>query len=247
VSSPIKTFVKKTKQFVLESTYRKPCNIELKKPIFSFTFDDVPPSAVTNGGDILTQHRCHGTYYVASGITEQRTSYLSDDELVHLVDNGHEVACHTFHHKSLRWLGAEDTKLECNKNTTAINAVLPDYKVSNFSYPFGEAGIGSKKALRNIYDCMRTSDAGLNYGMTDLSHLRAISLYSKDFNKIKLLEVIQQTIKHNAWTIFYTHDVSEQFGPWGTSIEDFRWIVEQCSKKDAEILSIKEAIDKINI
>ena len=37
------TLIKKIKQTILESTYRKPQNIQLDRPIISFTFDDVPP------------------------------------------------------------------------------------------------------------------------------------------------------------------------------------------------------------
>ena len=34
---------------------RRPCRIDLESPMISFTFDDFPRSALTNGGAILRQ------------------------------------------------------------------------------------------------------------------------------------------------------------------------------------------------
>lgn len=237
--------IKKIKQTILESIYKKSQNIQLDKPIISFTFDDVPPSAVTNGAKYLNQYGFKGTYYVASGIAEGETSYLSKEHLEDLNNNDHEIACHTFNHIGLRWVSSKTANQQSSKNIAAIQQVLPHYPVTNFSYPFGEAGLFSKRILRTMFDSMRTSDAGINFGMTDMSHLRAISLYSNSFNRNSLLDVIQQTIENNAWTIFYTHDVTDEFGPWGTSITDFKWLLAQCNNHEIDVLSIRDAIKVI--
>jgi peptidoglycan/xylan/chitin deacetylase (PgdA/CDA1 family) len=241
----IKRIIKIVKQKVLETFFRKPQLINLNKPIISFTFDDVPPSAVTNGGRLLNEFGFKGTYYVASGIAENESSYLTVENLRQLKNDNHEIACHTFNHVSLRWASSNKTMQQSIKNINAIHNSLPEYPVINFSYPFGEAGILSKRVLRKQFDSMRTSDYGLNYGMTDMSHLRAVSLYSKDFNQETLLDIIKKTVENKAWTIFYTHDVADNFGPWGTSIDDFKWILEQCNNNEIDVLNIRDAIDVI--
>ena len=90
-----------------------------------------------------------------------------------------------------------------------------------------------------------TSDPGLNYGNTDMSHLRAINLYSNSFDRNELLEMIGLAIQTKAWLIFYTHDVCDQPSEWGVKTEDFKWLVEQCVKSESEILNINDAYKKI--
>jgi peptidoglycan/xylan/chitin deacetylase (PgdA/CDA1 family) len=39
------------------------------RPIVSFTFDDIPDSALDNGARALSRNDVHGTFYVAGGIS----------------------------------------------------------------------------------------------------------------------------------------------------------------------------------
>ncbi|URK86924.1 polysaccharide deacetylase family protein [Rhizobium sp. RCAM05350] len=42
--------------------------IPTERPIVSFTFDDVPDTALTNGAAILEKYGVHGTFYIAGGL-----------------------------------------------------------------------------------------------------------------------------------------------------------------------------------
>ncbi|ARN73616.1 polysaccharide deacetylase family protein [Oceanicoccus sagamiensis] len=244
LSNP-KVLLKAAKQLLLESTFSKSQYIELDKCLVSFTFDDVPVSAVTHGAKILEDNNVRGTYYVASGINPDGSSFLAPEHMYQLADAGHEIGCHTFHHTNLRWASGAATIADCSQNTQAIQKILPEYAIKNFAYPFGSVGPRSKRVLRNLYTSMRTSDEGLNVGKTDLSHLRAVSLYSETFSREHILNILEQAIQKKAWLVFYTHDVADDHGPWGTSIDDFQWVVDQCANRQCEILRVDAALKKI--
>src|ERR1700675_3547569 len=74
-------------------------------PVVSFGFDDLPRTAYLAGGAILKNLGARGTYYAAPGLmgtsSELGEQFRSED--VHsLLEDGHELACHTFSHISSR-------------------------------------------------------------------------------------------------------------------------------------------------
>src|SRR5882757_6246651 len=71
-------------------------------PMVSFTFDDLPKSAVTTGAGLLEAHGARGTFYVSGGMVGTSTpNWAAGDaaDVVALHAKGHEIGCHTFSHK----------------------------------------------------------------------------------------------------------------------------------------------------
>ncbi|MCB8835211.1 polysaccharide deacetylase family protein, partial [Escherichia coli] len=46
-------------------------HIPVSRPVVSFTFDDVPDTALTNGARILEDHGVRGTFYIAGSLEGQ--------------------------------------------------------------------------------------------------------------------------------------------------------------------------------
>lgn len=240
--------LKKVKLLALKSIFSSRATLKLKKPMVSFTFDDVPLSAVIQGGAILEKYGFRGTYYVSMGIQLNKNSpvKLSMNDIIKLIaERGHEIGCHTYTHKKLRWTSSADTLTNCQQNLNAINQVLPGYIVKSFSYPYGSVGFTSKRALQTLYSTMRTSYSGINQGKLDLSHLRGINLYSKNFDRKRIKKILTKNKMNRSWTIFYTHSVSDDFGSYGTSPQDFDWVVAQCSNGDFDVVKMSQALRKI--
>ncbi len=236
--------------YLLKRLTSKKVKLRLKKPIVSITFDDVPRSAVENGLAILNQFDYTATFYVASGIgdsLDKEKFFLNSDHLHKLYQGGHEIACHTFSHNSLRFESKKVVELECKKNFEHISYVLPDVKITNFSYPLGQISWFAQGALLKKFRSLRTTEQGINENEINFAHLKSINLYSKEFSRKKIARIIDQAIKKNAWVIFYTHDISDNYTDWGTSINDFKWFIQYCNKKNLDILTINEAIDKIEL
>lgn len=235
------------KQKIFESIYDNKQYISLDKAIFSFTFDDVPVSAYTNGAKILESAEARGTYYVALGMngnknnSSEKDNYFNEKIIKQAYEKGHNIACHTYSHLNLRKHTAKYITKDCEKNTSYLSSMVDNAPISHFSYPFGKVSLRAKKALRDKYKTMRTIEHGINNGLTDMTHLRAISLTSESLDRNKIVDVINKTIQEKAWTIFFTHDVDDSPSEWGISIADFKWIVDKCSESDASILTVQDA------
>src|SRR5207249_2808421 len=81
--------------------FTKPFTISTPEPIVSFTFDDFPRSALLVGGAILKQFGLRGTYYAAFGLigtTGPSGRIFELEDVQPLLDQGHEIGCHTFDH-----------------------------------------------------------------------------------------------------------------------------------------------------
>src|ERR1700759_3515022 len=78
-----------------------PFRMRNKRPMVSFTFDDVPKTAATVGAPLLEEYDARGTFYIAGDLVGKWSGNwigLSADEIIGLHRRGHEIACHTFSH-----------------------------------------------------------------------------------------------------------------------------------------------------
>src|ERR1700693_5858527 len=81
--------------------HRRPFLVQPQRPLISFTFDDFPRSALLAGGSILNRYGLSGTYYVSLGLAGRETEsgqIFVPDDLAILLEEGHELGCHTFSH-----------------------------------------------------------------------------------------------------------------------------------------------------
>jgi peptidoglycan/xylan/chitin deacetylase (PgdA/CDA1 family) len=245
--------IKLLKKLFLESVFTRNVNINIDKPVFSFTFDDVPVSAAITGAKILEDYNVKGTYYVSGGIDKRDPDSIPIDdkyfidrtEISDLHENGHDIACHTFSHLNLRKVGLKTAIKDCQKNINFLSRYTRKATINHFSYPFGKVSPFVKRALGKLYLTLRTTEEGINYGNTDFSYLKAYNIYSKNFDRSVILKIIQETIELNGWTIFYTHDVDYSPTEWGTTPDDFKWILSACIESNAEILSVNQAVNLI--
>lgn len=227
-----------------EFFHRNDARLDLKNPIITFTFDDVPTSAVLNGHKILSKYDYKATYYVASGIGlpfDKEFFFLNENDLTFLKDNNHEIACHTHHHKSLRFKSKATINDDIKLNIDLINEVVK-VDLTNFSYPYGQVGLNAKSTMGRKFDTSRSTEFGLNTGLVDLNNLKAVNLYSNDFDKDKLIGLLNDAVSNNSWLIFYTHDVCDEYTQWGTSIKDFEWLVDLCHTRGLDVLTIKNVV-----
>ena len=174
----------------------KPFAMRNTAPLVSFTFDDVPASAYSNGAAILEQYGLRGTFYIAAGTcgTMDRHWQVIDREQVRaLYDRGHEIGCHTFSHVAADRLGALDMDEECGRNRTLLRALCPGIEVANFCYPFGRVSLPRKRQLKDRFDSCRGIYQGINAGSIDLAMLRVIELYDRTLTHSKLARVLRET------------------------------------------------------
>ncbi len=215
-----------------------------RSPIVSFTFDDFPKTALTVGGRMLIDHGWRGTYYCALGLMGQSTgpdSMFARNDLDDLLSAGHQLACHTFNHRSCFSIDSVSLVEDCARNRRELMSLLPGCEIRDFSFPNGQATLSAKVRLRSSYDSCRSIAWGVNLEPTDLAYLRANPIYSR-YGTGQIQQLIKSTVEKNGWLILYTHEICAKPSPYGCTPEQFAEVLQYVSESGAEVLSVHEAV-----
>jgi len=225
-----------------------PAKVNWPGGIVSFTFDDFPRSAWINGGAILEQYDRRGTYYAAMGLASTENDLgpmfgLDDLRAAHA--RRHEIACHTHSHRDCARASPAEIDAEIDANAAALAQALPDAAITNFAYPFGGVSLSAKSALADRFDSCRGTGRGVNQGTVDLADLFSTSLYSRNFDRDKLCQLIDDAQAASGWTIFYTHDVADEPSPFGCTPTQFQSIVAY-AVANAAVLPVRDVLAGLN-
>lgn len=230
-----------------ESVFSKPGRVAPGRPTFSFTFDDVPASALTRGVPILDEFGVKATFYIAGQLSDpvakkEEGVFIGLSDAAELQSQGHHIGCHTFSHYSLDRGSARGLADDATQNRSVLNAAL-GAEVDAFSYPFGEVSLAAKRLLRDRYSTLRSNRPGINRGRIDLSFLRSEQIYSRSLDRARIDALISDCARSGGWLIFYTHGIEPDPGPWDATPEDLRWLVERCRAASDNVLSVRDALD----
>ncbi|MBV9552440.1 MAG: polysaccharide deacetylase family protein [Alphaproteobacteria bacterium] len=196
----------------------RPASVDWPGGVVSFTFDDFPRSAWTEGGPVLEAHRVRGTYYTAMGFAgggNHLGPMFELDDLRAAHARGHEIACHTFSHRDCMRAPAGEIAAEIERNGAALVEALDGMRPGNFAYPFGGVSQSAKAAAHLRFDTCRGTGRGINRGIVDLADLAANSIYTRDFDRALLCRLIDDAQARGGWVIFFTHDVTDAPSAFG--------------------------------
>lgn len=248
---PVRRTLSGLKTIFYETFHSKRLRLWNTGPVYTFTFDDVPLSAVVNGAGILDEHGAKGTFYVSCGMTGIRDAAPSESEtrtknlLRGLVKNGHHIGCHTYSHHHLPAITAGEMLADCRKNRLLLSKALGGVVIEHFAYPYGDVNLTAKKTLFGDYLTLRGTRPGINHGSTDVKMLRAVDIYSSSFDKPHIARWIEKNAALNGWLIFYTHGIDDAHDDWGTTPSDLRWVIQECKNAGGLILNVADAYDKV--
>jgi peptidoglycan/xylan/chitin deacetylase (PgdA/CDA1 family) len=227
----------------------RPAKVNWPGGVVSFTFDDFPRSAWVNGGAILEKYDRRGTYYTAMGIagTENNLGPMFDlDDLRAAHARGHEIACHTYHHRDCGRLTPSDIADEIDRNAAALAQALSAPAIDNFAYPFGGVSLSAKSKLATRFLSCRGTGRGLNQGTVDLADLFSISIYSHNFDRERLCQLIDDAQAGSGWVIFYTHDVADEPSPFGCTPAQFQSIVAYAAG-NVSVLPVRDVLAGLGV
>lgn len=237
------------RQSVRAALFARAVTMRNKRTIISFTFDDFPQSAVSNGARLLQEYGAAGTFYVTGSycgrIIDDVQQYDTED-LSTLVRAGHELGCHTFTHPRVSTLSAASLSREIELNATFLARHLSGVELRTFAYPFGDLSFASTMRLQSRFAGCRSSQHGLNVGRADLGRLRSVRLYDRLIDPEGVTEIINQAVARNAWLIFYTHDVDQTPSNFGCTPSLFAHAVRSAISAGAEIRPIGASIDALS-
>ena len=212
--------------------------------VVSFSFDDVPASACHQGAMLLELYQARGTFYICGSLTdgvEQNQPCHSVQDLQRLIENDHEIGCHTYSHTNC----ANATSHFLLEDWERNQVFFKQHGITNhgFAFPFGAYDLGSKLAASKRFAYNRITGGGTQTGRADLSALRAQALYSANNNEDEIGALIKHTASEGGWLILYSHEVSESPGPWGTTPALLESALQTATQESCQILPVHKAID----
>jgi len=244
----IKNLINTGRKTISKNFYKSVRTISSESKIVSFTFDDVPKSTFENAVPILNKYKLSGTFYIAlslmEGVSEKKL--YTRENLLECIESGHELACHSFGH--IHFFQTSDTgfiKEDLKKNKDTLESLDLNASFENFSYPYGEQTVISKRVVSRIFKSCRGTDNGINSGKVDLNSLKGIKLYENRNSKEKIDLLLKEFDRSGGWLIFYTHDVQEHFTSVGCSPEYLEYVINRCHESGFEIKSIKQVISSL--
>lgn len=226
----------------------KPFLMRNARPLVSFTFDDIPESAGTHGAAVLESHGLRGTFYIAGGLCGGRENgqlIVSAERALELHRDGHEIGCHTFHHSNVQLLGPRALQDEIARNRAFFRALSDEIALDNFAYPFGIPSLERKVQLQRVFASCRGIFPGVNRGLADLAHLRAVEVYDRTIDWPSIEGLLELTTRSNGWLIFYTHDVEEDPSWIGCSPRLLGLVAERAIASGCEVVTIRDGMRRI--
>ena len=214
------------------------------RPIASITFDDFPKSAWTRGGPILAQHTVRGTYYTSGsfcGRTVDGTVFYDAGDLAAVAAAGHEIACHGFGHQPTPALTTEALAQDAARNAEFLKPFLNGGTAQSYAFPYGLASPRTKRFYAPRFSNVRGVHPGLNSGRADLALLNAVSMEKRCWSREEIARFITRARHDHAWIVFYTHDVSDDPSPYGSTPEMLSEVLERLAESRIEILPMRDA------
>lgn len=215
-------------------------------PIVSFTFDDVPRSAVTTGASALETRGARGTFYISGSMVGAKVEQieLADvDDLMALHQRGHELACHTYSHRQVVEMDAPAMTADIERNRHFFGSLPSSIEPRNFAYPFGVGSLRGKRWLGRRFRSGRSIMPGINAGMVDLQFLKATPLIDRQIDTGAIDGLLDRTLATGGWLIFYTHDVADKPSYYGCSPKLLDHALEAAQRRGIAIRNVAEGLD----
>lgn len=228
-----------------DSLFARKAEINGKFPVVSFSFDDFPHSAASNGARILEKYGARGTFYTCGSFCDRTVDgvvqYTAED-LVAIHSAGHEIGCHTFNHRRVSQLTQGELVNEAGLNASFIAERLPGTTLRTFAYPYGDVSFMASRRLERMFSGCRSTAFGMNAGLANLGRLLAVRLYSGLLEPERASELIAEAASQNAWLILYTHDVDESPSRFGCTPALFEHAVKAAVSSNIRVETIANAI-----
>lgn len=130
--------------------------------LVALTFDDGPSSFTARVLSILRSHGIHGTFFLYGREIKTREKLVRRE-----LDEGHEIANHTFHHANLTALSERGRRTEFRDAESEISQATGGFKPCLFRAPYGLVNPAVMATAR------REGLAGISWDVDSVDYLRS--------------------------------------------------------------------------
>jgi peptidoglycan/xylan/chitin deacetylase (PgdA/CDA1 family) len=225
-----------------------PFNATSDTPSVSFTFDDVPVSAATQGADLLEEAGARGTYYIAGGLLGLKTDewqVIGPEAVIDLHARGHEIGCHSHSHTRADRMSPGAIEADIARNHACLRAIEPSLLLKNFAYPYGQTTYAWKKRLNGHFRSSRSVRPRINSGPTDAQFLHAVPLVDREIDEAGIDRAFETAARDKGWLIFYSHDVATSPSAYGCTPRLMRHALKAAERFGVRIETVNAALTRI--
>lgn len=222
--------------------------LETGAPLISFTFDDVPESALTAGAAVLEKHGLRGTFYIAGGLAgqiEAERTLITGEGCRELADRGHEIGCHTFSHRRVRQMPGATLLRDLDRNATYLDEVGVSAPVTNFAFPYNAAWPLARPELRRRFRSCRGAGEAINRGLVDPLMLKAVEICQPEAQARDLTRWIDDLVRTPGWLVFFTHDIAQRPTAYGCTPETLDHLAGYAVRHGCTVLPVNQVLDRI--
>lgn len=225
-----------------------PFNASSDAPSVSFTFDDVPVSAATEGARLVEEAGARATYYVAGGLLGMQDHHwqvMDADAMVDLHARGHEIGCHSHSHKRADEISADEFAADIARNHALLKGIEPSLTLENFAYPYGYANFAWKRRLKSCFRSSRGIRPRINHGTVDAQSLHSLPLVNREIDEGQIDRAFEEAARRKGWLIFYSHDVRVGPSDYGCSPKLLRHALNAAKRFGVRIETVQAALTRI--
>jgi peptidoglycan/xylan/chitin deacetylase (PgdA/CDA1 family) len=167
--------------------------------------------------------------------------------LANLVDRGHELGCHTFHHCPAWETPVAEYLSSVERNAAAFAALPTPVRPDSHSYPISYPRPASKRQLQRRFRACRLGGQTFNHGPSDLNALASFFL-EQSLNRFDSIErLLAENAARSGWLIFSTHDIAPDHTPYGCPPGFFSRVVRAARESGAALVTVSRALDELGV
>lgn len=223
-------------------------DVRCTHPLVSFTFDDVPDTALTEGARILEDHGVRGTFYIAGdllGRQEPDRTLISAEGCKQLAKAGHEIGCHTFAHRAVHTLDRHELEHDLDRNSSLLRGFDGVTDKRNFAYPYNQGSLRHRHVFADRFTTARGGGDRINRGRVNRSYLWGMEIRQPEADALALVHQIDAVVAQPGWLVFFTHDISDTPTPYGCSPATFSKLVHHAVSSGCLVLPVRDALRHI--
>jgi peptidoglycan/xylan/chitin deacetylase (PgdA/CDA1 family) len=215
----------------------------------SISFDDIPRSAWTTGGEILDRHGVRATYYLCGSLCDQvfegREQFRRGD-VADILAQGHEVGSHLYHHRSTLALSPGQIAREIALNDAFLAEVAGSgFQAQSMAFPYGEVSVSAKWHSSRRFQTARGVRLGVNLGGADRDQLAVLALDNAFADQTDWDGVFASVAHQKAWAILLAHGVDGTGHPYSCPPVRLDQTIRAAIDAGLTILPVAEVMDRI--
>jgi peptidoglycan/xylan/chitin deacetylase (PgdA/CDA1 family) len=220
------------------------------QPLITVTFDDGWESVYTVAMPQLNKHGIATTQFIISG-TDKETTYMSDDQIATIGQDGHELDAHTVTHPDLTTLSDEELTVELQQSQQALRQRF-NTPAEDFASPYGHTDARTIGFIQEYYRSHRNTAGDYRAVPTNVNLPQNFDRYNiigvtvrRDTTVADLKRLVDYAKATNGWLVLTYHQVDDGPSDFGLDPDALDKQFAYLGSTDVRIVTMGQVLDTV--